>query len=163
MKWIYIQWILIQYRFFGHAWLCWKLPTLPKFSLYTILKTAGANLGKQIHFNQGLFIDNTYGNSNSPNDFSNLEIQDDVYLGANVYLDLSNHILIGKSAVISNHCKILTHQSAGDRELHRITEKSEPVQIGAHAFLGTDSVILCGTKVKDGEIIPAKNVVRSSS
>ncbi|MGO1070488.1 acyltransferase [Lysobacter sp. CA199] len=91
------------------------------------------------------------------------------YLSAKIWFDGTDYSLItlGKGCTISSNVRILTH----DWAIHTVAKemgltfdkpqgKIRPISIGRHAFVGTGSIIMPGTRVGAGCIIGAGTVVR---
>ena len=79
------------------------------------------------------------------------------YINSNLKLRCSNSIIIGNDCAISHDVTIM------DSDFHNIDyanhEKSAPVNIGNHVWIGSRAMILKGVTIGDGAIIGAGSVV----
>ena len=79
------------------------------------------------------------------------------YINSNLKLLCSNSIIIGNDCAISHDVTIM------DSDFHNIDyanhEKSAPVNIGNHVWIGSRAMILKGVTIGDGAIIGAGSVV----
>lgn len=82
------------------------------------------------------------------------------YINRNVKIKCFNRIDIGESVAISENVTIW------DSSVHEILRddyhKTEPISIGNHVWIGTNSVILKGVTIGDGAVIAAGSVVNKS-
>lgn len=139
------------------------MPQFPKQILIPFLKLYKASIGNEVSLKNGLCIENATGNSDSKNNYSNLHIQDKVYIGSNCILDLSNNITLEQEVVLSSAVKIMTHQSVGERELSQLINiKNEAVIIKNNCWIGTGTIILCGVTLEKYCVVAAGAVVTKS-
>lgn len=95
----------------------------------------------------------------------NLEIGEDVWIGAFTLIDgIYANLKIGKGCNISSGAQILTHSTVR-RTISERKKKIEfaPVEIGEYCFIGTNAVILMGTKIGHHSVIGAGCVILEKS
>lgn len=90
------------------------------------------------------------------------EIGEGTWIGAFTLIDAKHAKLkIGKGCDISSGAQIVTHSTAKrcttERKHNKIDAKS--VEIGDHVFIGTNAVVLMGTKIGHHSVIAAGCVV----
>ncbi len=96
----------------------------------------------------------------------NPEIGEGVWIGAFCLIDaLHSHLKIGKWCDISSGAQIITHSTVrrciSERKLNFIDKA--PVEIGDYCFIGTNAVILMGTKIGHHSVIAAGALVEEDS
>ena len=96
----------------------------------------------------------------------NPDIGEEVWIGPFTLIDAKHASLtIGKGCNISTGAQILTHSTVrrtiSERKINTIDAK--PVEIGEHCFIGTNAVILMGSKIGDHSVIGAGSVVLEGS
>lgn len=86
-----------------------------------------------------------------------------VLIDRSAYLDESfpELLTIEDGARICPRCVLVAHVSAGDalKDSGRLPFKTAPVRIGAHAFIGSQAVILPGVTVGRSAVVGAGSVV----
>lgn len=88
-----------------------------------------------------------------------LSIGDHTYINRSASIDCTQEITIGDYCAISDNVQIL------DSDFHTITyddkisEKSKPIHIGNHVWIGRSTIILKGVAIGDGAIIGAGSIV----
>lgn len=146
--------ITLKYFF---AWLVRVIPT--KYLRIFLLKLLGASIKKNVNINANLFLHMETVESS----FSNLIINDDVYIGPNVFIDLSGKVIIENNVTISMNCCILTHQDPGelkDRPMSKYyLKKISDVKIEDSAYIGANVVILPGIRIRKMSVVGAGAVV----
>jgi acetyltransferase-like isoleucine patch superfamily enzyme len=77
------------------------------------------------------------------------------YINRNSKIKCFDSIEIGENVVISENCTIW------DSDVHTIqcTDRTKPIKIGNHVWIGTNCVILKGVTIGDGAVIAAGSVV----
>lgn len=91
-----------------------------------------------------------------------LEIGDDSLISTHTVLDLTERIIIGKKCAIG--ATIFTHQDPGSflfdsPIVRRYPRREAPVRIGDNAYIGANSVILCGVEIGENSVVGAGSVV----
>lgn len=87
------------------------------------------------------------------------------WVGAFTLLDGSGGLTVGKGCDISSGVQLVTHSSAR----RTVTERSyphvdrAPIEIGDHVFLGTNAVVLMGSRIGHHSIVAAGAVVTEFS
>lgn len=94
------------------------------------------------------------------------EIGEGVWIGAFCLIDaLHSQLKIGKWCDISSGAQIITHSTVrrciSERKLNFIDKA--PVEIGDYCFIGTNAVILMGTKIGHHSVIAAGAVIEEGS
>lgn len=91
------------------------------------------------------------------------------YISSKIWFDGTDYSLIslGNGCTISSNIRILTHDWAAHTVLKGMGLEPEspvgrilPVRIGAHAFIGTGSIVMPGADIGHHSIIAAGTVVR---
>ncbi len=89
------------------------------------------------------------------------------YIGIHVSFDDFNKKTIGDRVVISDYCRLLTHDYSLTTALIAVGEKPNAdiallrdITIGNNVFIGTRSIIMPGTDIGNNVIIGAGSVVR---
>jgi acetyltransferase-like isoleucine patch superfamily enzyme len=94
-----------------------------------VLSLYGAKIGKNVRIHPLLSLA-------IKSDFSDLTIDDDVYIGRNVFIDLAGKVTIGKRVIIGMNSRIYSHMSQAGSFLEEIY-KSEK----GNAIIPDDTVI----------------------
>ena len=93
------------------------------------------------------------------------EIGEGVWIGAFTLIVGSGGLKIGAGVNISSGAQLVTHSSAR----RTVTERQyphvdrAPIEIGAHTFIGTNAVILMGSRIGHHSMVAAGAVVREGS
>jgi len=120
------------------------------------LRGLGAKLGENVRIHPCRLINFEQG-------FSNLQIGSNVYIGADVLLDLAGPLQIGDRATISARCCIMTHHDSGASHNNALLSAFPPTkngcQIGADAWLGVGVIVLEGCTIGSGCAVGAGAVV----
>lgn len=99
------------------------------------LKLIGTPIGKKCRIRNGLVLYNYSKNK--------LTIGDNVHIGKDVFLDLSEAISIGNNCTISMGSKILTHMNVGDSNLREeYPSSSGQIDIEDNVYIGAASTVL---------------------
>lgn len=94
-----------------------------------------------------------YGNSER---IAKLHIGDSVSIGNRTELHVGEFVSIGDGTLISWDCCIM------DRDYHKLnseTERTSPIRIGKHCWIGCNSLIMKGVDIGDGAVVAAGSVV----
>lgn len=98
--------------------------------------------------------------------FGNPVIEDNVWIGAFCLIDGGYDVLkIGRGSQISSGAQILTHNTVkrtiSERNYHLID--NAPTEIGEFSFIGTNAVILMGSKIGHHSVVGAGAVIKEFS
>jgi maltose O-acetyltransferase len=97
------------------------------------------------------------------NGFRNLAVADDVYVGPNCTIDLSDQVSIGARTSISPSCSLLTHADPGAAWGNRLSaqypRKTAPIAIGSDSWIGAGAIVLAGVTIGSGSVVGAGAVV----
>lgn len=88
-----------------------------------------------------------------------------VQIGDSSFISANSKILCKESITIGDHCAISWDVQIMDTDFHTLIgthEKTIPVEIGNHVWIGSDVLILKGVKIGDGAVIGAGSVVTRS-
>lgn len=86
-----------------------------------------------------------------------LEIYGGGFINHNCHIDCFNHITIGKGTVIAKGVSI--RDSDNHEMVYQGYQKSLPICIGNHCWIGMNATILKGVTLGDGAIVAAGSVV----
>ena len=99
-------------------------------------------------------------------DFSNIEIEDDVFIGPNFYCSIQNGLTIKKRVMFGANCSIIggDHNYSDPYENMRFTQKkgsNNHIIIEDDAWIGHGSLILKNSFISEGCIIGANSLVNN--
>lgn len=116
------------------------------------LRALGADIGKGVRVHRGLYL------HEARNSLKNLQIEDHVFLGARVMIDLTDKVIIESNAAVGMNVTIITHANFGDsaRSADYPPEKA-PVKI-CH-----DAVVNWGTIINKGTVVSAACIILPGS
>lgn len=121
-----------------------------------LLRLCGATIGANVRIHALSLI-------NLESGFANLRVADDVHIGTDCLLDLSDVVVVGAGAVLAPRVMVLTHQDAGAHHGSPVAEvigtRRAPTTIGAGAFVGAGSTVLCGAEVGHHAVVAAGSLV----
>lgn len=119
------------------------------------LRKYGASVGAGTNIMPGLTLDN------AANDFSNLAIGRDCYIGKGVFFDLAEKITIGDQVAVSARVIFLTHgDPGGTRPLAEyVPRKTGPIVVQFGAWVGAAAVLLPGVTIGERSVVGAGAVV----
>lgn len=121
------------------------------------LRTIGARIGRNARIENVHFIQIQHP-------ISHLNLGDDVFIGSNVAIDLSERINIGSGSSISPGCSLITHQDAGTFNKTRLSilypEQYLPITIGDNVWIGCDTTVLPGSHIGPMTVIGAMSLVK---
>lgn len=153
----------IGYRLYGIEFISRRLERADSERTLKLLRSYGAHLGDSINFKGGIVIDNASKDRDSTNDFRNLTVGNNCYIGKNVFFDLPNQIRIEDEAVIGAGVSIYTHADCGRRVMGEFyPRKTGPVVIGRGAWIGANAIILCDIRIGEKCVVAAGSVVTRS-
>ena len=99
-------------------------------------------------------------------DYSNLSVAAHGYIGKEVFLDLSDKIIIEDSAGVGMRSILLTHRSLGDFPNKRTTkifkDKFEPIILRKGCSVGAGAIIMPGVEIGEDAIVNAGVFVDSN-
>ncbi|MCJ7482993.1 MAG: acyltransferase [Thermodesulfovibrionales bacterium] len=128
-----------------------------KRAVQGILTANGAVIGKNADIESGITF------HNCKNRYHSLVVGNNCHIGKNVFIDLSEKVIIGDNATISMASKIITHLDMGKSSLgEKYKLEKKPVRIGAHCYLGIGSIMLMGVELGEGCLVAAGSVVTKS-
>lgn len=87
------------------------------------------------------------------------------WIGAFTLIDGSGGLTIGRGCDISSGAQIVTHSSARRTVTGRVhpTVDRAPIHIGDHVFIGTNAVVLMGSRIGSHSVVAAGAVVSENS
>lgn len=99
-----------------------------------------------------------------PNGFHNLTVGSHVHIGKQVFLDLSNPLIIEDSVSIGMRAILLTHLNMGhgypNKPLARLyPQKKKPTILRRGCSIGAAAVVACGVEVGEDSVVNAGVVV----
>ena len=117
------------------AWLL-RLP-LPARTRGRLIRRFGARIGRNVRVHQ-ITVANP--------DWSNLSIGDDVYVGHDCIIDLTERVTLGRGSVLAAGVSLVTHQDAGTSHASptalRLGTWARHLEVGPYAFIGTRAVLM---------------------
>ena len=153
----------IGFRIFGIDFICRKLESSDSYFTDRFLRKYGSELGQHVNFKGGIIIDNASKDKDSTNDFRNLIIRDNCYIGKKVFFDLPNQILLEEEVVLGAGVSIFTHADCGRRFMSQYyPRETGPVVIGRGTWIGANATILCNVKIGEKCVVAAGSVVTRS-
>jgi len=113
-----------------------------------VLRIGGAKIGKNVRVHRWLTIHESRGT------FKNLTIGDDVFIGKNVLIDLSDKVTLGNRSGIGMNTIIITHSNFGDSSLAKThPPTTAEVEIMEDCAIGWGCIINKGTKIMKETIL----------
>jgi acetyltransferase-like isoleucine patch superfamily enzyme len=90
-----------------------------------------------------------------------LVLGDNVFVGRHSVLVAVELVEIGADTLIAEHCTIRdqNHHLVPEERLQEVTAITEPVHVGAKAWIGAGVRVLKGARIGDGAVIAANAVV----
>jgi putative colanic acid biosynthesis acetyltransferase WcaF len=160
--WIINQCLFLILRVFPTEAFIRLAPFLSSRLVVACLRFYGADIGNNVRFSLPVTFHGVDNYDRHP--FSKLTIEDDVYIGRQVFLDCEAEILIEKGSTLAMGVMIITHTNAGKSPLSRSTlpNSHAPVHIKAGSYLGARSVILQGVTLGEKSLVAAGAVVIDS-
>jgi acetyltransferase-like isoleucine patch superfamily enzyme len=153
----------IGYELFGIEFICRKLETSDSYLAKRLLRRYGAHIGDRTNLKGGIIIDNASKDRDSTNDFRNLTISSDCYIGKKVFFDLPERIHIEDEVVVGAGVSIFTHADCGRRMMSQYyPRKTGPVVIGRGTWIGANATILCGVTIGEMCVVASGAVVTRS-
>jgi maltose O-acetyltransferase len=155
--------IYVFKKIFGINFLVNKLSRCNKNKIKCVLECGGAVIGKNVNFKNDIKIDNASGDEDATDDFSNIVIGNNCYIGRGVFFDLPDKILIGDDCAVSAEVMLLTHQDCGRRIMSKwYPRKRSAITIGKGTWIGARTIILPGVNLGQCCVVGAGSIVRDS-
>jgi len=135
------------------------LQTIPSELLPEILTRFGAQIGKDTSILSPLRIHNMGKDKSSH--FSNLNIGNHCYLGPDLFLDLSEQVIIEDRTTISMRVSLITHMDVGQSPLRdqQFPPRRSGIRIRHGAYLGIGVIVLMGVEIGESAVIGAGSVI----
>lgn len=130
---------------------CGKLLRVEK-GVRIIHRNCDIKLGNKVNIHRYVKLSG-FGNAHAK---SRLIIGDGVAIGDRTEIHAGNSVTIGNGTLIAWDCCIM------DRDYHKLggdTEKTAPVVIGNHVWIGCNVLVMKGVTIGDGAVIAAGSVV----
>jgi acetyltransferase-like isoleucine patch superfamily enzyme len=126
-----------------------------------LLRSFGAEIGKNVTIKRTVYIDNVYEDQSSVGNFSNLSIGANCYIGDRVYFDLADKIIIENNVVVSGDVSFVTHRDCSRSEyLNKIFKReNEKIIIRDGAWIAFKATILNGVTVGKNSVVAAHSLV----
>lgn len=130
---------------------------IPFRFLVKYLRRYGATIGNNCRFERGINLHRPFGQQ----PFENLHIGNNVYLGHNTLIDLTQKVTIEDDVIIASGCQLWTHVSEyKDNGTDKIYyEQKGCVTIGRAAIIYSGVVVSHGIKIGSGANIGANSLV----
>jgi acetyltransferase-like isoleucine patch superfamily enzyme len=146
------------YRVHGISGVADLISRSPADMIEPLLVQYGASVGQKFTCKSGLQIEaSNYG---LQKDFSNLSIGNNCLITRNVYLDLTDRIIIGDYVGLGPQVRIFSHSSLADKPLRYFYPSSyKPVVIGYGAWIAACVTILSGITIGKYAVVAAGSVV----
>ena len=126
-----------------------------------LLRSFGAEIGKNVTIKRTVYIDNVYEDQSSVGNFSNLSIGANCYIGDRVYFDLADKIIIENNVVVSGDVSFVTHKDCSRSEyLNKMFKReNEKIIIRDGAWIAFKATILNGVTVGKNSVVAAHSLV----
>lgn len=125
-----------------------------------LLRLFGAKIGAGVRVHDCTFMNHELG-------FHNLTIEDGVYIGSDVLIDLAGPIYIGKNTTISARSILISHSDPGTSQGNYITKIYPASKIGISikndCWIGVSSIILEKSIIGEGCVLAAGCVVNGKT
>ena len=146
------------YRVHGIGGIADLIARSPSDMIEPLLVRYGASVGKRFTCKSGLQIEATVFGLHK--DLSNLHIGFSCTIARNVYLDLSDIIIMEDYAVLGPQVCILTHSSLADKPLKLFYPSMyKQVVIEKGSWIGAGATILAGVNIGSYAVVGAGSVV----
>lgn len=157
-------WVCLAGGIFGISWVIGYLRNPNPLISVRVMRYFGASIGEKATIKRSLFLDNVYEDENSKNDFSNIEIGKNCYIGDCVYFDLSNKVTLQDNVVVSGRVSFITH---ADCNRSKVLSKSFPrkclsIEVGCGTWIGFSSIVLAGTWIGENSVLASNSLACKS-
>jgi len=158
MNLFYLPIYKFMFLIFGIDYICQLLfKTYSNKKALFLLSKFGAKIASDAQIYPPIIIDNAWVTG----DFSNLTLEKNVYLGREVFLDMSGRIIIKENTAISGRVAIITHIDTGQTNLlsSYYPRKIEKVEVGCNSWIGFGATVISGITIGDFVVIGSGAVV----
>ena len=133
---------------------------IPFRFLVKYLRRYGATVGDNCRFERGINLHRPLGQK----PFENLHIGNNVYLGHDTLIDLTEKVTLEDDVIIASRCQVWTHASYYEtkEEGKQYNEQRGPVTIGAGSIIYSGSVISHGVIIGPNAQIGANSLVNKN-
>lgn len=122
-----------------------------------VLKMFGARIGNDVRIGRYLIIHGAL------HDYKGLSIGNNVHIGKNCFIDLSDAVIIEDDVTISMRCTLITHFDVGKLPLEqKYPAITAPLQICSNSYVGANAQVLHGVTVAEGCVIGAGALVNKN-
>jgi acetyltransferase-like isoleucine patch superfamily enzyme len=126
------------------------------YSRARLLSLLGANVGENVRVYEARFM-------NLESGFKNLTLEDDVHIGPGCLIDLADHVVVQRGAVLSPRVVVLSHSDPGEHHGSPLAtiypRRTAPVRIGPWSWIGVNSVLLAGSELGSMAVVGANSLV----
>lgn len=123
-----------------------------------LLGLFGAQVGRNVRVSECQFINLRKG-------FSNLRLDDDIYIGPGCLIDLEGTVILGKGVTLSPRVQIITHDDPGAYHssplIASFPKRVYTTQIGAYSWIGAGTVVISGAMIGDHVVVGAAALVNA--
>lgn len=126
---------------------------MPKIHIISILRKYGADVGDGCDIDIGLLLHRI----RLP--LSNLIIEDNAYLGHNIFIDLTERVRIGKESAISSRTLLITHTVNWTKDRRDEHEVKGRIELGKAVIIYSGAIICPGVKIGDYARVGANSTV----
>ena len=146
---------------YGYEALNLLMNNLPSKKINYILRLYGAKIGKNVRIKSPIII---HGADFHKKLYFNLHIGNDVYLGRDCIIDLTNEVIIKDNVTISHRVVFNTHMNLG--ESHILKKKYYPSTVGKiiiekGTYIGSNVTILQNVTIGSNSLIGACSLVNN--
>jgi acetyltransferase-like isoleucine patch superfamily enzyme len=154
--WFKLLFLRIAGYFLGFEYINCKLSQVDKRLIIPILKRYGAQIGESCDIESPLII-------NTKNMYKELVINDNVYIGKNVTLDLKGGLEIEENVTISFGTKVISHIDVGKSLIKsKFPTQYKKTVLSKNSYIGAGTIILMGLTLGENCLVAAGSVVTKS-
>lgn len=115
-------------------------------------------MGAKVH--ESACVENRLSIHNGIGDWSNLVVGAGAYVGPEVFVDLSDKVLIAEDVTVAMRATVLTHFDGGNSAAaEAFVKETKPVVIKRKAYVGACALLLPGVTVGEGAVVAAGAIV----